>query len=307
MNNQKQAYIYGLIAVFFWSTVATAFKIALKYNSPAAMLLLASLFSLAALIIVAVWQGKLSLLWKSPKRLLVKACLLGILNPMLYYLILLQAYNLLPAQIAQPLNYTWAIMIALLSIVIQKQKLRYFDIIALIVCYSGVAVISSGGGRLGEINHTGVFLALISSIVWAFYWIYNAGIRLDPLIKLIANFVSGSILIFCYCLITRDLPVFSKMGLLSTLYPGLFEMGLTFVFWLKAMELTEKTVSISNLIFLSPFLSLIFIKITLKESIAWTSVAGLILITAGILFQHYQAGKDLKHKQKNQFSHSSSS
>jgi drug/metabolite transporter (DMT)-like permease len=291
VSNQKKAYIYGLIAVFFWSTAASAFKIALRYNTPPAMLLLASIFSLLVLLIVAMIKKKIPLLWQSSPRLLLQASLLGFLNPFLYYLILLQAYNLLPAQIAQPLNYTWAIVIALLSIIIQKQKLRYFDVIALLLCYSGVAVISSGGGKLGEINHTGVFLALFSSIAWAFYWIYNAGIKLDPLIKLIANFFWGSILVYCYCLITGNLPVLSIGGLLSSLYPGVFEMGLTFVFWLKAMELTEKTVRISNLIFLSPFLSFIFINLTLKEPIAWTSIAGLMLITSGILFQHYKAAK----------------
>ena len=291
MSKQNKAYIYALIAVFFWSTVASAFKIALKYNSPPALLLLASIFSLLTLVIVAACQKKLSLIWESSPRLLLQAMLLGVLNPFLYYLILFQAYNLLPAQIAQPLNYTWALVIALLSIIIQKQKLRYFDIIALLLCYCGVAVISSGGGKLGEINHTGVFLALFSSIAWAFYWIYNAGIKLDPLIKLIANFFCGSLLVFCYCLITGNLPVLSIGGVLSALYPGVFEMGLTFVFWLKAMELTEKTVRISNLIFLSPFLSFIFINLTLKEPIVWTSIAGLMLITSGILFQHYRAAK----------------
>ncbi|MCF7911404.1 MAG: DMT family transporter [Candidatus Cloacimonetes bacterium] len=306
VSNQKKAYIYGLIAIFFWSTVASAFKIALQYNSPPAMLLLASFFSLLVLIIIAASQNKISLLWQSSPHLLRQASLLGVLNPFLYYLILLQAYNLLPAQIAQPLNYTWAIMVALLSIFIQKQKLRYFDIVALLLCYSGAAVISSGGGKLGEINHTGVFLALFSSIVWAFYWIYNAGIRLDPLIKLIANFFCGSLLILGYCLITGDLPIFSVKSILSALYLGIFEMGLTFVFWLKAMELTEKTVRISNLIFLSPFLSFIFITLTLKEPIAWTSIAGLIFITSGILFQHSKAGK-LKKLEQNQFSNSSSS
>lgn len=286
MTKQTQAYLFGILAVFFWSTVASAFKIALRYNDPPGMLLLASLFSLISLLIVAVSQKKLVLIRQMCHRDLKKTILLGILNPFVYYLILFKAYDMLPAQIAQPLNYTWAIVLAVLSIIIQKQKLLRHDIIALLICYIGVAVISTGGGKLGEINGLGVFLALISSLVWAFYWIYNVGINIDPVIKLLVNFTVGTILIYIYCFFTDELPVLSVKGLLSTAYTGFFEMGLTFVFWLKAMELTEKTVQISNLIFLSPFASFLIINLTLKEPIAGTSIIGLALIVTGILFQH---------------------
>jgi drug/metabolite transporter (DMT)-like permease len=286
VNNQSKAYLYGLSAVFFWSTVASAFKIALRYNEPAPMLLLASFFSLFSLTVAAGAQNKLVLLFRTSPRIVVQAAVLGLLNPFIYYLILFKAYDLLPAQIAQPLNYTWAIVLALLSIFIQKQKLSMRDIIALVICYGGVAVISTGGGKLGDISGWGVFLALISSLAWAFYWIYNVRIELDSHLKLIINFAAGTLLIFVYCLVSRDLPNLTIRGIVSSFYTGIFEMGLTFVFWLKAMELTEKTVKIANLIFLSPFASFIIINLTLKEPIAWTSIAGLAMIVSGIIFQH---------------------
>jgi drug/metabolite transporter (DMT)-like permease len=309
VDNQKKAYIYGLMAVLLWSTVASAFKIALRYNEPAAMLLLASFFSLLCLLIVAACQKKISLLRHSSPKVIMQAVLLGLLNPFIYYLILFEAYDLLPAQIAQPLNYTWAIVLAILSIVIQKQKLFLYDVVALVICYSGVAVIASGGGRLGEINSTGVFLALISSFAWAFYWIYNVKTLLDPIIKLTINFASGTLLILVYCLLNKSMPDLSGYGIISAAYTGVFEMGLTFVFWLKAMQLTEKTIRISNLIFLSPFVSFIIIKITLKESIAFTSVTGLAMIICGIIFQHAKASKyrKLTAHQSSQSSSSKSS
>jgi hypothetical protein len=50
---------------------------------------------------------------------------LGFLNPFAYYFVLLQAYDLLPAQEAQPLNCTWAITLSLLSVPLLKQPLRF--------------------------------------------------------------------------------------------------------------------------------------------------------------------------------------
>ena len=34
LSNQKKAYIFAGIAIFFWSTVATAFKISLEHLEP---------------------------------------------------------------------------------------------------------------------------------------------------------------------------------------------------------------------------------------------------------------------------------
>ncbi|MCF7918298.1 MAG: DMT family transporter [Candidatus Cloacimonetes bacterium] len=292
MTKQNQAYIYALLAVFFWSTVASAFKIALRYNSPLPLLCGASFFSLCSLLAVAAWQGKLKLFRNFSIKQLSLPIALGVINPFFYYLILFRAYELLPAQIAQPLNFTWSIMMVLLSIVIQKQKVRYYDILAVILCYSGVLVISSGGGKLGEINSLGVVLALGTSILWAFYWIYNVESKIDPLVKLITGFATGTLLILICCLVTGSIPSLSWQSITSMFYIGLFEMGLTFVFWLKALELTERTVKISNLIFLSPFASFIFIRISLGEHIAVTSVAGLALVVTGIIFQHSRARKE---------------
>ena len=293
MSNQKRAYVYALIAVFFWSTVASAFKIALKFNEPLPLLLGASFFSLISLLVIGALQGKLGLFRQLTLKQLRLPILLGVINPFIYYLILFRAYDLLPAQIAQPLNFTWSLVMVLLSIIIQKQKIRFRDIMAVLLCYGGVLIISSGGGKLGEIDKVGVLLALSTSVLWAFYWIYNAESKLDPLVKLITGFTTGTLLILISCLLLGKLPSLGWQSISSMFYVGLFEMGLTFVFWLKAMELTEQTVKISNLIFLSPFASFIFINITLDEPIAATSVGGLLLIVTGIIYQH---GKTRKGK-----------
>ena len=61
--------------------------------------------------------------------------LLGLLNPFLYYLVLFKAYALLPAQQAQPLNYTWAITLSLLAVPLLKQQVRWQEWLALLVSY----------------------------------------------------------------------------------------------------------------------------------------------------------------------------
>jgi hypothetical protein len=46
LKDQKKAYGYGILSVAIWSTVATAFKLSLKYTTVINLLFIASLVSL---------------------------------------------------------------------------------------------------------------------------------------------------------------------------------------------------------------------------------------------------------------------
>jgi drug/metabolite transporter (DMT)-like permease len=54
---------------------------------------------------------------------------------------------------------------------------------------------------------------------------------------------------------------------------------------MKAMQLSENNAKTGNLIFLSPFLSLVFIHFILGEKIFFTTFIGLAFIISGIWFQ----------------------
>ncbi|MCW8945015.1 MAG: EamA/RhaT family transporter, partial [Sedimenticola sp.] len=45
MIQQSKAYLYGISAVLLWSTVATAFKLSLRYMEPIQLLFYASISS----------------------------------------------------------------------------------------------------------------------------------------------------------------------------------------------------------------------------------------------------------------------
>ncbi len=287
MNQQRQAIFYGLGAVLLWSTVATAFKLALRYFSPIELLLYSGLFSTILLGGILRYQGKFHLAFQCSRQEYFLSIFLGLLSPFLYYLILFKAYDLLPAQQAQPLNYTWAITLSLLAVPLLKQKIGWQQWLALVISYCGVIVISTEG-RLLSLQFTdplGVILVLISTVVWALYWIFNTRDRRDPVVGLFVNFLCSFPFVLGYYLLTADLRLPSGMGLLGAVYVGMIEMGICFILWLMAMKLTDNTARISNLIFLSPFLSLIFIHFLLGEKILFATFIGLVLIILGLCCQ----------------------
>jgi len=282
MTNQKKSYLYALVAVLMWSTVATAFKIALKSLPSELMLFYASVIATLVLFIFYLFDKtaqKITLLD------LKKSLISGFFNPFIYYLILFEAYDLLPAQIAQPLNYTWPLVLSLFSAIFLNQKLKIGTWIGLFISFIGVIIISTQSFSIDLLSKFGMFLALFSTVIWSIYWIINIKDERADSMKLFLNFLIASVLVLIYILVKGIRFDFNTEGLLACIYIGLFEMGITFFLWMKALKLTNQTAKINNLVFLSPFLSFFFIAIILKESIQFMTIIGLIVIICGIIIQ----------------------
>lgn len=287
MVNQRKAYFYALGAVLIWSTVASAFKISLRTLSPAHLLLYANLVSVLLLGGILLCRREFGRALPKNWQEWLRSTGLGILNPFLYYLILFRAFDLLPAQEAQPLNYTWAITLSLLAVPLLKQKLGLREIAAILVSYCGVLVISTRGDLIGLSfsDPAGVALALGSTIVWALYWIYNTTDSRPPLAGLFMNFLCALPLILLYCLAFTEMQAPDLTGLLGAAYIGCFEMGISFFLWLQALKYTASAARISSLIFISPFISLVLIYFLVGEEIMPSTFYGLVLIVVGLLLQ----------------------
>jgi len=289
MTPARKSYLYALLAILFWSTVPTAFKISLGELEVLPMLTIATYTSTLVLLIFVLAGKKTDDIRKTTPRELVSSATLGLINPFIYYLILLKAYQLLPAQVAQPLNMIWPIILVFLSVPILGQKIEKKSFIALIISFVGVYIISSQGKLFspGQANLTGVLLATGSSVFWAFYFILNVKDKRDEAVKLFLNFLFGSIYLTAAMFITGKWQTdIALMGVAASVYVGIFEMGITFLFWLKALQMASTTDKVSNLVYLAPFLSLIFVHFILHEPVYYTTPAGLLLIISGILIQN---------------------
>lgn len=286
-HDQKKALLLGLATVAMWSTVATAFKLALARLDPPQLVLFASLTSCLVLALVLAARRELWRLGAMTGRQWRQAALLGTLNPFLYYLILFQAYALLPAQEAQAINYTWAITLSLLAVPLLGQRLSGRDASAIALGYCGVVVIATRG-RLTHLTFAsplGVALALASTVIWALYWLLGAKDDRDPVAGLLANFLCSLPSTLLVVLLVSDPLPREPAGLLAAAYVGVFEMGLAFVTWLSALRLAANAAQVANLVFLSPLVSLVLIHFVVGETIAPATLIGLACILAGLAWQ----------------------
>lgn len=289
MQKQNKAYFLALTAVLFWSTVASAFKISLQYLDYFQLLFFSSLVSTLILFVIILSQNKIREIGKTSSKDLLKSALMGFLNPFLYYVVLLKAYSLLKAQEAGTLNYVWPVVIVLLSVPLLKQKISIKSILAIIISFTGAVIIGTNGRifTLEFSNFEGVVLAIGSSVIWSLFWIFNLKDQRDTVSKLFLNFVFGLIYITLACLIFSEISLPNLKSIIGSTYIGFFEMGITYIIWLRALQLSTTTAKISNLIFLSPFISLIIIYFTVGEKIMLSTIFGLCLIIGGIIIQKY--------------------
>ncbi|MEM2975065.1 MAG: DMT family transporter [Candidatus Bathyarchaeia archaeon] len=285
----EESYAYAIAAVIMWSTVASAFKITLKYLDFLQMLFYASMVSLLLFLAVLLLQNKLILLKTYSRKEYLRSLLLGFLNPYLYYSALFEAYSLLPAQEALTLNYTWPIMVVIFSIVLLKQKIGWRSIFAILLSFFGVIFTLSHGNllELSFSNSLGVLLAFCSAVIWALFWIFNMKDMRDEVAKLFLNFAFGFFFLSISILLLSGLVVPPLIGFLGAVYVGLFEMGATFLVWLRALKLSKTTAQVSNLIYLVPFLSLFLIHFIVGETILFSTIVGLVFIVSGIMLQQF--------------------
>ena len=286
MSPDHRALLFALGAVLSWSTVATAFKIALALVDTYQLLFFATLTASVILFTLVSFKFGVTTLVSNFHRHWKLTLLAGLLNPIVYYNLLFRAYDLLPAQVALSINYSWAIVLTLMAVVFLKQKIHRMDFVAAGVCYAGVVIIATGGNftSLQVEDRVGVVLALLSTFVWAAYWILNVKDGREPMVGMCLNFLVALPVtaIGCYAFSDFKVPV---DGVLAASYVGVAEMAAGFLLWSTALKLSNNASRVSNLVFLSPFISLVFIHFILKEPVTAATLAGLMLIVAGLVCQ----------------------
>ncbi|MDR2584708.1 MAG: DMT family transporter [Prevotellaceae bacterium] len=289
MRRETKALLPAFAAVLCWSTIGSAFRLTLNYLPPHQLIFYSIITSLFFTAVVILSMGTWRILFSYTAKQYLSSALIALINPFIYYLLLLNAYNMLPTQVAGTINYIWPILLVLLSALILKQKIGFRTIAAFLISFFGLVLIVTRGQlrTLQFSNPIGVALILCGSSLFALYWIFHLKDKRDEAHKLILTYFFAALyLIPVQFILNPGWTIPPIKGLAGAIYIGFFEMGLAFFLWLKALKLTTHTAKISNLVFLSPFISLFFISIFVGEAIAFTTFAGLILIVVGIILSN---------------------
>ena len=290
-RSNQESLLFGLMAVGLWSTMATAFKWALLYTTPMQLITAAATVSWLFFAMRLAVSGSLRSVMEVPRTIRWRCLILGLLNPGLYYWILFQAYDLLPAQDAMAINYTWGLTLPLIASLFSKIVPTRSEIGLALLSYLGILIIVTDGD-LSAFEFTaplGVLLALLSTVIWGLSWVLNSRFvdtnQLNPEVTLFLNFTAATPILWLLTTLSDGAIALTWASILSGLYVGLLEMGIAFVLWMNALRLTNNPIRVSSLIFLAPPLSLVLITTVLGEPISQSTLLGLVVILLGLAGQ----------------------
>ena len=279
------------VAVLSWSTVATAFKVALSYLSVFEMLFIATLTAFCIFVVLMTVDKSWGEIRKLSRKNVALTALMGLLNPVAYYMVLFTSYDYLPAQVAQPLNYFWPIALLILLALFNHQPIPRKKYLGMFVSLAGLAMISLGGKNIsGTISPIGLGMAFSSAILWAVYWMFNDRLKntMSESVSLFMCFLFGTIYMLVASIFV-PVHIDSLAALGAGMYVGAFEIGIPFICFGIAIRTTNNPALINQMCYLSPFMSLFFISLVLHEPIQPTTIFGLVLIIAGIIYNQYFA------------------
>lgn len=276
------SYLYALFAAFLWGSTAGVVKLLLLGLGNLQVLFFTNLFAFFGLASVVFFQKKKAIIQTYTKRDYITFIWMGFLGTFLYTFFLFTGLGLLPAQEAFIINYLWPVMVVIFAALILKEKITGRKIFAIACSFFGIIIVITKGNfeSLQFSNLLGAVSAALGALVWGIFSVLGKKQNYEGFTSMMFFYLFGTLFAFIAVLLFSSIPHISLQQFAGLLWLGVFVNGLAFVFWFLALKHGD-TAKIANIIFLTPFLSLLYIYFLTGEQILVSSIVGLVVIVAG--------------------------
>ncbi len=282
----KKEYIYAFVSILLWSTTATVTKLLLGNLDSTQILLVSSLFAFVFLFIINLVKRNLKLVKKYRTKDYLQIFMIGSLGTFLYNLFLYLGINILEASQAFIINYLWPIMTVVFACIVLKEKMTIRKGIAMILSFLGVIIVTAKGDLL-NINKNSIIGAtycVLAAVSYGLFSVLNKKKGYDKYLSMMLYYLSSFIISLIYSLFSEKTMVLELGQIFGLIWIGIFTSAIAFTSWALALEKGD-TAKISNLAYITPFVSLIWTSVILKEQFNIYSIAGLVIIVLGIFIQ----------------------
>ncbi|MBP3336895.1 MAG: DMT family transporter [Clostridia bacterium] len=281
----KKEYLYAGTSILLWSTVATTTKLLLGNLNNLQVLWISAFLAGLFLLIVNIFNGKIRKLKSYTAKDYLISVLVGMPSTFFYYVFYYAGADLLPASQAFIINYLWPVMSIVFACVILKEKITLKKVIAVLISFCGVAIVVSGDIMNFNTNMLlGAIFCMLGAVSYGIFTALSQKVDYDKsntnMLSYFASFILTSVINF----VNGDLFLPGGFELCGFIWNAVFTMAIANTVWVCALA-KGNTAKISNLAYITPFLSLVWTSLILKETLALSSVAGLVVIVLGIVIQ----------------------
>ena len=288
----KKNYIFAIITVFIWSTMAAVSKMLLLDIPNLETLCISSVFAVLFLLLMNLKNGTIKVMRKYSLKDYSIMAGLGFVGLFLYSALYYYGLMQLSSQEACIVNYLWPIMLVIFSCIILKEKMTLMKGVAMIFSFMGIVILSTGASGASNANAIlGIISCIIAAACYGLFSVlnkkadYNQNIAM-MVIWLVVVLCSGGLGIF----VEEWVPI-TGVQWLGMIWLGVVIDAVAYLLWALALQGVENTAKIANLAYLTPFLSLVVSAVLLKEKIEMRAFLALAFIIGGILLQSVCDGR----------------
>ena len=287
MPQLKTSYIYLILTIILWSAIPAVSKLILAELDNFQMLCYVVIIGAISLFFFNLFSGKLNLLKSYTRKDFLIMFSMGFLGVFLYHLFLYSSFALAPAGQVNVMNYLWPIFIVILSIPILHEKFNYKTIFAIVLSFLG-AIIALTKGNFAVFSgqySLGYLLAAIGALFYGLFCVLGKKVRYDKLSSMLVYFIAAAIFIIpTTAIVSGFVMPKSLTTIVCLLVLGGLINSLTLVLWFEALKSghTHKT---ANLVYIVPFLAMVWTYFLNAEPFSIYAIIGLFLIVGGALIQ----------------------
>lgn len=282
----KKNYIYAIITVLIWSTMAALVK-KIMFDIPnLEALSVSSWFAFFFLLLVNVRNGSVKRMKQYTMKDYGAMSGLGFLGLFLYSALYYYGIGQLSSQDACILNYLWPIMLVIFSCIILKEKMTVMKGVAMVCSFVGIVILSLGeGASMGGNTTAGMISCIVAAACYGLFSVLNKKADYDQNIAMMVIWLVVAVCGMILGPITETWVPIRGVQWLGILWLGVVVDAIAYLLWALALRGAENTAQIANLAYLTPFLSLLVSAVFLKEKIKLRALIALIFIIGGILLQ----------------------
>ena len=282
----KKSYIYAGISILCWSTVAVVTKLLLGTFNNIQVLWISSIFAGLSLFTVNIVTGNLLKLKNYNLKDVLISILIGIPSTIFYYLFYYAGTDLMLASQAFIINYLWPIMSVIFACIILKEKMTFRKVIAILMSFLAVVIVTCG--ELTSFNEKmllGTVFCVLGAVSYGIFTALNQKMKYDNRITMMLSYFVTFLTTSIINGVNGNLFIPNLVQTLGFAWNGIFTMSIANTLWVFSLTSGRNTAKVSNLAYITPFLSLVWTSLILKEKLNVYFVIGLVTIVLGILIQ----------------------
>jgi drug/metabolite transporter (DMT)-like permease len=285
-NKTATSFFYLGLCILSWGLIPVVTKKILVELNSLQMLFYSTIFSCIVMFVIVLFEKKMHVLKIYTVNDYLKIGVSGFLGTYLYYVLLYAALALTSASEGFILAYTWPMLVIILAFPLLKERLTLKKLCSILISFFGIVVIVTHGSifALSFTSLQGDILALAGAGVFALFSVLGKKYQYDQVASVFIYFVTALIFVTPTLFLFSSLKIPSFDIWLWLFLNGFLVNGISYIFWFKALEYGDTSVT-SNALYLTPFLSLVYIALFLGEQILVSSIIGLVIIVVGIIWQ----------------------